>query len=296
LVVLGLMDGATTGLAVAAVAGAPRTGTAGERLCDVTHASDAIVFTSQAGIYSDDELGYDDFAELSYVEATGAFGLWYATSPLGGAGGYMSTYGDWLDGLDSPRIVEGRAPPTATTRGDPRQIVMSEPEPGSPLAPLPFLFAVFSLALAVGTLAHISVSVLRRRRGGVGRAAGARAHAAPSARLPGLAGDDPGGGWPARRHTAGSGRRPGRVESGASAARQGLGGRRRWFLSTPRSWRGDDTRAEGFAADLEALLAMLAEGFKLTKPCAERPARRRKQRLVDQGAQQILDHADNPPR
>jgi hypothetical protein len=55
-------------------------------------------------------------------------------------------------------------------------------------------------------------------------------------------------------------------------------------------------RAEGFAADLDALLAVLAEGFKLTKPCAERPARRRKQRLVDQGAQQILDHSDNPPR
>ena len=52
-------------------------------------------------------------------------------------------------------------------------------------------------------------------------------------------------------------------------------------------------RVAGFAADLEALLTVLAEGFKSPKPCAERRARRRKQRLVDQGAQQIRDHADN---
>jgi hypothetical protein len=33
---------------------------------------------------------------------------------------------------------------------------------------------------------------------------------------------------------------------GASAARQGLGGRRRWFLSTPRRKRGDDTARRRF--------------------------------------------------
>jgi hypothetical protein len=112
--------------------GARRTDTGWARLRDVTHASDAIVFTSQAGIYHDDELGYDAFADLPYVEGIGAFGIWYGTSSLGDAGGFISTPGDWLDGLDTPRIVEGRAPDP----DDPHEIVMSRSEPGSPLAGL----------------------------------------------------------------------------------------------------------------------------------------------------------------
>ncbi|MGH9187120.1 MAG: hypothetical protein ACRD0U_15080 [Acidimicrobiales bacterium] len=83
LVVLGLLAGVTTGLATAAVAGARRTDTAWERLRDVTQASDAIVFASQAGIVFDDELGYDAFADLPYVEAIGAFGIWSGTGSLG---------------------------------------------------------------------------------------------------------------------------------------------------------------------------------------------------------------------
>ena len=71
LVALGLLAGISAGLATAAVAGARRTDTAWERLREVTHASDAIVFTSQAGIYFDDELGYDDFADLPYVRGGG---------------------------------------------------------------------------------------------------------------------------------------------------------------------------------------------------------------------------------
>jgi len=132
LLVLGLLAGVTTGLATAAVAGARRTDSAWERLRDVTHASDAIVFTSQAGIYDDDELGYDAFADLPYVEGVGAFGLVYATSDHGDGGAFMSTYGDWLDGLDTPRIVEGRAP----ARGAPNEVVMSRAEPGTELADL----------------------------------------------------------------------------------------------------------------------------------------------------------------
>ena len=50
---------------------------------------------------------------------------------------------------------------------------------------------------------------------------------------------------------------------------------RRWFRRGPRG-----------------AASVLAEGFKLPEPCAKRAARRRQQRLVDQGAQQILDHAD----
>jgi ABC-type lipoprotein release transport system permease subunit len=132
LVVLGLLAGVTTGLATAAVAGARRTDTSWERLRDVTHASDAIVFASQAGIRSDDELDYDTFTRLPYVEAIGAFGVWDATGEPAQSGGYMTTYGDWLHGLDTPRIVEGRAPDP----DDPLEVVLSEPEAGSPTAGL----------------------------------------------------------------------------------------------------------------------------------------------------------------
>ncbi|MET0628559.1 MAG: ABC transporter permease [Acidimicrobiia bacterium] len=130
LVALGLIAGITAGLATAAFAGARRTDTAWDRLRDATQASDAIVFTSQAGIYTDDELGYEAFAELPYVERVGAFGLFYASSELGEASGFLSSFGDWLDGVDTPRIVEGRAP----RRDAPDEVVISRPSAGSLLA------------------------------------------------------------------------------------------------------------------------------------------------------------------
>ena len=130
LVVLGVLAGVTSGLAMATVAGARRTETAWERLRAETHASDAIVFTSQAGIFFDDELRYDELAELPYVEGIGGLGIWYATSSLGDASGFLSSYGDWLGGLDSPRIIEGRAPDP----NDPLEVVMSPAKPGTPLA------------------------------------------------------------------------------------------------------------------------------------------------------------------
>jgi ABC-type lipoprotein release transport system permease subunit len=111
------------------VAGARRTDTAWDRLRDQTHASDAIVFTSQAGI-DIHELHYDKLAALPYVKGVGGVGLWYGTSPLGPASAFMTTYGDWLTGVDQPRIIEGRAPrPDA-----PDEVVISPPKPGNPLA------------------------------------------------------------------------------------------------------------------------------------------------------------------
>ena len=129
LVVLGVLAGVTAGLAMATVAGARRSTTAWDRLRDETHASDAIVFTSQAGLFFDDELGYDHFADLPYVEGVGAFGLVYAAASEGDGGAFLSTYGDWLDGVDTPRIVEGRA-----ARPDaPHEVVMTPAAPGAPL-------------------------------------------------------------------------------------------------------------------------------------------------------------------
>ena len=129
LVALGLLAGISAGLATAAVAGARRTGTSWDRLREVTHASDAVVFTSQAGIYFDDELRYDEFAELPYVEGVGAFGLMYVSTPKGGGGLFLTTYGDWLTGVDAPRIVEGRAPRLDA----PHEVVISPPLPGGEL-------------------------------------------------------------------------------------------------------------------------------------------------------------------
>ena len=130
LLVLGVLAGVSAGLATATVAGARRTDTAWDRLRAETHASDAIVFASQAGIYTDDELHYDQLAALPYVEATGAFGIWYGTSEFGQISGFMTNYGDWLDGLDTLHIVEGRAPDP----DHPDEVVISPPVAGGPLA------------------------------------------------------------------------------------------------------------------------------------------------------------------
>jgi ABC-type lipoprotein release transport system permease subunit len=127
LTVLGVLAGVTAGLAMAAIAGARRTDTAWERLRAETHASDAIVFTSQAGIFFDEELDYDDFADLPYVTEIGAFGLAYGTSKEHGEfGGFLSSYGTWLDELDTPHIIEGRLPsPDAA-----EEVVLSKPREG----------------------------------------------------------------------------------------------------------------------------------------------------------------------
>ena len=87
LLVLGVLAGVSAGLATATVAGARRTATAWDRLRAETHTSDAVVFASQAGIFEDDELQYDQLADLPYVEGVGAFGLWYATRSFGEIGG-----------------------------------------------------------------------------------------------------------------------------------------------------------------------------------------------------------------
>jgi hypothetical protein len=121
LVVLGLLAGVTAGLAMASVVSARRTGTAWERLRAVTLASDAMVFGSQVGLYSDEELDYDHIAGLPYVEAAGAFGLAYAAE----GEVFMASFGPWLDTVDRPRIVRGRSPHP----DDPTEVVVSAPGP-----------------------------------------------------------------------------------------------------------------------------------------------------------------------
>jgi hypothetical protein len=131
LVGLGLIAGIAAGVAIAAVAGARRTDTAWERLRDATNAADAIVFTSQAGIYDPAELGYDTFESLPYVTSAGAFGLFSGVSDdVGQFGGFVPTGGEWLDTLDTPRIIEGRLP----RRDAPDEVVLSRPRAGGAAA------------------------------------------------------------------------------------------------------------------------------------------------------------------
>ncbi|HEX7276948.1 MAG TPA: hypothetical protein VF244_06195, partial [Acidimicrobiales bacterium] len=150
LVVLGLLAGVTAGLATASVAGARRTGSAWERLREETGASDAIVFASQVGIYDDEELAYDTLAALPYVEASGAFGLAYATD----GAIFMASYGEWLTTVDRPRIIHGRAP----RPDDPTEVVLSAPGPSGQGPPTP---------LALGD--DITMSFLTRAQADLGQ-------------------------------------------------------------------------------------------------------------------------------
>lgn len=131
LVALGLIAGIAAGVAIAAVAGARRTDTAWDRLRDATNAADAIVFTSQAGIYDPAELDYDTFESLPYVTSVGAFGLFSGVSDdVGQFGGFVPTGGEWLATLDTPRIIEGRLP----RRDAPDEVVLSRPRAGGAAA------------------------------------------------------------------------------------------------------------------------------------------------------------------
>jgi hypothetical protein len=103
LVVLGLLAGLTCGLAAAAVAGARRSEASWGRLRSDSHASDAIIFATQAGIRQPD---WSRVAALPYVDAVGAFGF----GNLAEGDLTINQYGDLFTKVDRPRIIEGRLP------------------------------------------------------------------------------------------------------------------------------------------------------------------------------------------
>lgn len=124
-------------------------------------------------------------------------------------------------GFVAARFAEGVDVDAAVARiagGDAEGLSIDRPTPPADqqnlenMRALPLLYAVFATALALGALAHVSLSVVRRRRGDLGRAAVARLHAAPDPGLRGLAGHHPYGDRGCRRAPVGHGRGAHRLE------------------------------------------------------------------------------------
>ncbi len=118
LVVLGLLAGATAGLATSALAGARRSETAYTRLHDAARGAHAIVFATQAGIFDPD---WSAIGAMPEVEATGSFAL--APVSVDAINGHevdediflLPPSGGLYVDTEVPVISEGRAPdPTQT--------------------------------------------------------------------------------------------------------------------------------------------------------------------------------------
>lgn len=121
LVVLGLIAGATAGLAAAAFAGARRTDTALERLRAATNAPDAIVFSSQVGEYHPD---WTPLRARPEVRAVAVWDLLFGNVD-GEPGGllFASHDGRFLGEVGRPVVVEGRM----YDDDAPLEVVVSEP-------------------------------------------------------------------------------------------------------------------------------------------------------------------------
>jgi len=107
LVVLGLLAGLSSGLAMAAIAGARRTESAFPRLREATHASDAVIFTTQVGITDPD---WSKLEAKPYVKRLAKWNLMF-----GNQNGEPNAliFGPAADGVlfskvDKPVVLEGR--------------------------------------------------------------------------------------------------------------------------------------------------------------------------------------------
>ena len=131
LLAVGLIAGLTTGLALAAIAGARRTDTALDRLNERTNASDAIVFASQRNEYHPD---WAVLARRPEVRSVAPWGLVFGNLDGDPSGLFFTPVDDtWMQDVDAPLIVEGRtfdpqaddellvAEGVARGRGDPRR-------------------------------------------------------------------------------------------------------------------------------------------------------------------------------
>jgi ABC-type lipoprotein release transport system permease subunit len=106
MVVLGLLAGVTTGLALGSVTGALDSGSALERLRERTNASDAIVFASQVGV------SHPGWSRLEHQPEVASVAPWALVfGNLGGdPGGLVFTAVDdrFFQDVDRPVVVEGR--------------------------------------------------------------------------------------------------------------------------------------------------------------------------------------------
>jgi hypothetical protein len=105
-VVLGVLAGLTSGLALAALAGARRTDTALPRLRSSTSAADAVVFPSQVGATHPD---WRPFAERPEVSRVAVWDLLFGTvDDQPGGLFFASDDGTFLGSVDRPVVVRGR--------------------------------------------------------------------------------------------------------------------------------------------------------------------------------------------
>ena len=106
LVVLAVLAGLTSGIAMAAAAGARRTDTALSRLEMVTRVQDAMVFTSQVGDYHPDWRALERRPEVAQLAV---WDLMFGNI-AGQPGGllFVSHDGKWLGNIDRPVVIQGR--------------------------------------------------------------------------------------------------------------------------------------------------------------------------------------------
>lgn len=106
MVVIAVLASLTAGLAMAAAAGARRTATALVRLETVTHAQDAMVFTSQVG---DLRPNWHALEKRPEVARLAVWDLMFGNI-AGQPGGllFVSHDGTWLGSVDRPVVIQGR--------------------------------------------------------------------------------------------------------------------------------------------------------------------------------------------
>ena len=106
LVLLGVLIGVTVGFAVSALVGARQTDSAVDRLRQQTHASDAVVFPSQVGLFR------PDWAVLARRPEIAGIGVWDLlfgdVDDQPGVLLFGSDGGTYLSRVDKPVIVSGR--------------------------------------------------------------------------------------------------------------------------------------------------------------------------------------------
>lgn len=112
LVILGLLAGAASGLAIAAFDGASRSGTAYTRMREELDAADVVFFPSQVGV---GDIDVTKLQTLDEVEAWAGFAANYShldeagedRSPL------IAVGDDWFDMIERAKVIEGRLPDPA---------------------------------------------------------------------------------------------------------------------------------------------------------------------------------------
>jgi ABC-type lipoprotein release transport system permease subunit len=109
LVILGLLAGAASGLAIAAFDGASRSGTAYTRMREKLNAADAIFFPSQVAVGDAD---VTKLSTLDEVEGWAGFSLndSHIDELSDGSSPFIAVGNGWFDTIERAKVIEGRLP------------------------------------------------------------------------------------------------------------------------------------------------------------------------------------------